>query len=950
MSGIRRHCGEGRVAAIALQATGRHAARLVACAALLLLVVACSRGGSPEAGVAEARKLIAAGNSAEARILLKNVVQDHPDAVAARILLARIALDGGDAETAGIEAAKVTLDPKADADSVRTLIEIDLAKGESRKARERIEKFASTLGPADVAILGARAHRRDGDPLQGVAILRAARAASGAGASRGVDLELAAALADAGALEPAARLLEERVKTDAKDADALLARGTLRLRQGATAAAATDLEAAIRAAPSGWPRAQLATARVLATEALLSAGRIAEARTSLEQLQRDFPGVPAATLLDARAAMIEGRVAEAVAGLRKAATAFPDDRRVQLALSEALAANGNLVQAIALLEKRIALAAGDAESRGLLAQLFVRQGRPDKAAALYAAQPRRLAGTIAEYESSPEVLSRRALSQAKRAVEAATRRLAERPDDAEAERQLVLALVRSGDLDGARARIARWPTADTTPGAIATRLAVGIAIPDEGLIEATLAALDAPGGTTAAQAFTAAADVAAALSRRDLASTLLTRARERFPKDTAVGLRYAALLTQEQDLPKARQVLEQMKLAEPDDAAVVAALADTHVRERDFAKAAAILAPYVARRPAEPSTALALARALLGQQKAPEARATLDAMVAAAPKPAEAANAAGLVLLEAREFAAAREQFASAVRQSGQRLEYQLNLARAEALGGDREAAVRTLAAAGQADGGLASSARVTVPLLIASGKLDQARTAVAELLRADDENPVSWFLKGEVELRQQRWKDADAAYARAQALYPNVETALRQHQARLAGKLLEPAGPLQGALTLDAGNPLLLNALASHHIGNGSPALAKAPLEAVLKRDPANVAALNNLAWILAEDDATKALPLAQRAQAILPENPAVADTYGWVLHRLGRTAEARSHLQFASQELPKEPGVQYHLAAVEAALGNTAEARSALRRALDPPGSFPERAAAMKLNGELR
>ncbi|MCU0761362.1 MAG: tetratricopeptide repeat protein, partial [Steroidobacteraceae bacterium] len=599
MSGHGRHAGERRVAAIELRATGSTAAGLLACAALLL-VVACSRGGSPEAGVEEARKLLAAGNAAEARIVLKNVVQDHPDAGAARILLARIALDGGDPETAAIEAAKVALDATADAASVRTLIEIDLAKGETRTARERIAQFASTLGPANVSILEARAARRDGDPLQGVALLRAARAARSSTPDREVDLELAAALAEAGALEPAARLLDERLGQDAKDADALLARGTLRLRQGAAAAAATDLEAAVAAAPSGWPRAQLATARVLATEALLSAGRIREARAGLEQLQRDFPGIPAATLLDARTAMLEGRVAEAVAGLRKAATAFPDDRRVQLALSEALAANGNLVQAIALLEKRVALSADDSESRGLLAQLFVRQGRPDKAAALYAAQPRRLAGTIAEYESSAEVQSRRVLALAKRGVEAATQRLAERPDDAEAERQLVLALVRAGNLDDARARIARWPTADSAPGAIAARLAVGIAIPDEGLVEATVAALDAPAGATA-QAFTAAADMAAALSRRDLASTLLTRARERFPKDAAIGLRYAASLTQEQDLTKARQVLEQMQQAAPEDAAVVAALANTHARERDFAKATAILSPYVARHPAEPS-------------------------------------------------------------------------------------------------------------------------------------------------------------------------------------------------------------------------------------------------------------------------------------------------------------------------------------------------------------
>lgn len=72
---------------------------------------------------------------------------------------------------------------------------------------------------------------------------------------------------------------------------------------------------------------------------------------------------------------------------------------------------------------------------------------------------------------------------------------------------------------------------------------------------------------------------------------------------------------------------------------------------------------------------------------------------------------------------------------------------------------------------------------------------------------------------------------------------------------------------------------------------------ERLLFHEPSNAAAANNLAYILAErgERLMIALELAERALDADSTNPSYLDTYGWVLHKLGRFAEAGKYLERA-------------------------------------------------------
>jgi tetratricopeptide (TPR) repeat protein len=125
----------------------------------------------------------------------------------------------------------------------------------------------------------------------------------------------------------------------------------------------------------------------------------------------------------------------------------------------------------------------------------------------------------------------------------------------------------------------------------------------------------------------------------------------------------------------------------------------------------------------------------------------------------------------------------------------------------------------------------------------------------------------------------------------------------------------------------------------------AEADLRKVLVAEPDNVAALNALGYTLADRTTryAEALQLIDRARVADPGNPAIIDSYGWVLYRLGRTEEALTQLRRAFM-LQKDPEIGAHLGEVLWVTGDHAQARKVLdeARKLDPDNRSLQRVLA--------
>lgn len=125
--------------------------------------------------------------------------------------------------------------------------------------------------------------------------------------------------------------------------------------------------------------------------------------------------------------------------------------------------------------------------------------------------------------------------------------------------------------------------------------------------------------------------------------------------------------------------------------------------------------------------------------------------------------------------------------------------------------------------------------------------------------------------------------------------------------------------------------------------AKAEADLRRLLVIQPDNVAALNALGYTLADrtDRYREALELIDRARVAEPGNPAILDSYGWVLFRLGKPRAALDHLRHA-YALQQDPDIASHLGQVLWVLGRKDEARKYFEaaRKLDPDNRSLQRA----------
>jgi Tfp pilus assembly protein PilF len=125
-----------------------------------------------------------------------------------------------------------------------------------------------------------------------------------------------------------------------------------------------------------------------------------------------------------------------------------------------------------------------------------------------------------------------------------------------------------------------------------------------------------------------------------------------------------------------------------------------------------------------------------------------------------------------------------------------------------------------------------------------------------------------------------------------------------------------------------------------------------VLELQPANVLALNNLAFALAvrHNAAGDALPLARRAASLAPRSAIVLDTLGWVEHLLGGDDTAASLL---AQAVRLEPGlaeIHLHAAIVYTSIGRSVDANVELEEALRRDPALKERGDVRQLRDRLQ
>lgn len=257
---------------------------------------------------------------------------------------------------------------------------------------------------------------------------------------------------------------------------------------------------------------------------------------------------------------------------------------------------------------------------------------------------------------------------------------------------------------------------------------------------------------------------------------------------------------------------------------------------------------------------------------------------------------------------------------------------------GDLEGASKNLLAANQLMPGNWEILQSLLVIDRLGGQLDDSKKRIDDALAEKPDDGKLHQLKALVAYNEGRVEDAEAGLKRAIELDPDDLQAY-QRLARLfaqTNRLEETTRTYEQALEQNPNSPTVNHFLGVLYELSGDKDRAITRYEAAIENGPQMAEAKNNLAYLYAElgRDLDRALDLAQDAKALLPENPSVSDTLGWVLFKRGVPSAAVSYLEEAVSRTAEQDAsrmvILYHLAMAHEANGDADDAVEAADAAL--------------------
>ena len=375
---------------------------------------------------------------------------------------------------------------------------------------------------------------------------------------------------------------------------------------------------------------------------------------------------------------------------------------------------------------------------------------------------------------------------------------------------------------------------------------------------------------------------------------------------------------------QARQSFQKAIDLKPDYVRARLALAQLQLTQRDFdaalKSAQEVLAKYD---PNSGNARLIASAALMGQKKFNDSRQLLDAMLKANPSSPDVHYQLGWVNLAESKYKEAADAF---------RRSYELNPANSRGLMG----MVETEMAQNHTDQALqllqteSAKAPNNTDLLMALGN-----TAV----RAGKyDMAISYFEKLQAATQKGSKVQGDI-YLRIGETY------------RRKGDLTNSIIALQKSREILPDNGIVLSSLALVLEAAGRWAEARQVYELVVKLDPSNGVALNNLAFLLCEHggDLDDALTKAQRAKQLLPNLSEVSDTLGWIYLKKNLTDNAIDIFKDLVSKVPAQATFRYHLGMAYSQKGDKTRALKELQDALKYNPTKDDRDKIQQLIGRL-
>ena len=345
----------------------------------------------------------------------------------------------------------------------------------------------------------------------------------------------------------------------------------------------------------------------------------------------------------------------------------------------------------------------------------------------------------------------------------------------------------------------------------------------------------------------------------------------------------------------------------------------------------------------------ALINYLSAQRKFPEAQAATGEMLRVQPNNTDGLALLGRVQLAQKQNKEAVTTYRRLVSLMPTNAGPQVLLGNALSISGDRAGAGRALDTAAKLAPTSVEVKGAQINFQFNQGNTDAALGLARTFQTSNPGTPADLLLASTLD-RARRRDEAIAVLNKSVSDRPNAGVLLQlarlvqTNDAARAGNLMSTwlaKNPGDGAVRLEHANFLMEQK-------NNPQAVAQ--YQAVLKQDPNNVVALNNLGWLLQTSDPKRALSLLTLAQKIAPNSPDITDTLGWVKLQQKDAAGALALLNKAHAAKPGDGEITYHLVVALDANGQRGAARQLLTTLLASGVKFQDLPAANKLAADWR
>ncbi len=885
----------------------------------------------PDTLVKSAKSYIEKGDNKSAVIQLKSALQKDPGSGEARFLLGRTLFEVGDVVSAKIELRKASELKYPDAAVLPVLARTLLLEGRYQKIVESYSSSAA-LEPTAAA-----------DLKTSVAAAYAAQ-----GNRDRAEATLTSALDDVQGYAPA-MLLQARLKADRRDFAAALKltdqilhsepgnHQAMALKGDLLLIAKTDSDGALKAYRQALHlKKDLVSAHASILEVLLSQNNVPAAKGQLAEMKKVLPNHPQTRFFEAQLAMVDKDYKTAKEISQLLLRVAPENVKVLVLAGAAELQAGSAVQAERFLSKAVQLSPSLPAPRRLLAQIYVRSSQLAKALEA-------LAPLLETPEPDAEALSLagQAYLQSGEVAKAEpyfARAVKINPTDSKSRTALALTQFSKGNVDLGFSGLQQIASSDNSTLA---DLALATAYLRQRNFDAALRAIDGLERKQPNKPIAANLRGQVQLERKDMAA-----ARQSFEKALAIDPMYfpatanlSALDLADRKPEAAKKRFDRLLSAEP--ANLQALLAVAELRAKAGANADEVTASLANAAKLNPTAAeprLLLMEQHVRNKNLKAALTVAEDSVAALPESALLLDGMGQVQMASGDFERAISTYIKLAALQRRSPQPYVRLAEAHASLKHVDAARESLNHALSIAPNFLPAQRLMIAIEIGAGRYSEA-LAIANTVKGQRANEsAGYLLSGDVFVVQKNWNAAATAYRAVLKTTGGNALAVKLHALlMLTDKRADAQKLAAGWLKDHPEDPSFLYYLGDLAISQQDYSTAETTYLSVVRLQPDNAAALNNVAWVTSKLKKQGAIGYAERANALQPNQPAFLDTWSMILAENGQVARALETQKKVLALAPLNQQFRLNLAKLYIQAGEKALAKTELDRLAKLGDKFP-------------